>query len=274
MPMKTAANRFSVLSHRATPLAALLLAIALGPGDVSAQDPKKIPPDPEVAERVDVLTKVKKDRKFELDAKGVDAIDVLMQKHEKGLNEKDQKAIVKALDGVLNKSKVRPPNRAQVYFAAAEALGRHAAAGAKVLQKTYDGKRLPDKPVWVPLREKLLLNVGRTRDVKMVKFLLDEARRSPEPALQASAGRALGFFDEAPEKVRKDIVGNLLVKLGSLNETASIIGNNVEAQNAQDRLAAVSGPWNETLRKLTRENIDSFREWQTWHNKNRNKKWK
>ncbi|MCK5943795.1 MAG: hypothetical protein KAI24_17555, partial [Planctomycetes bacterium] len=197
----------------------------------------------------------------------------LMQKHDKGLNPKDQKAIVKGLDQVLNKYKVRPPNKAQLYSAAAEALGRHGEAGAKVLKTAYEKKRFPDKPEWVPLREKLLTNIGRTKDEDMVKFLVDEARRSPEAALQAAAGKALGNFAESDQKLRKEIVSNLIIKWGSLSEAASQLGANVEAQNAKDRLAAVSGPWNETMQKLTGQDFDTFRKWQAWYNKNKNDKW-
>lgn len=258
-----------------TSAAAIWLVACLASSAPAQDDPKKIPEDPEVEKLCDVLDDVRKDRKFELDGQGRDAIDLLMQKQEKGLNPKDEKAIVKALDGILNKAaKDRPPERMQIYIVVAEALGRHGPEGAKSLQKAYDGKRFPDKSEWVPLRERLLINIGRTKDEKMVKFLLDEARRNPEAALQAKAGEALGFFEESEEKVRKEIVEDLLVKFGSLSEMASQIGTNVEAQNARDRLAAVRGPWNATLVKLTGQNFDTFREWQTWHNKNRNESWK
>ncbi|HEB53667.1 MAG TPA: hypothetical protein ENI87_10485 [bacterium] len=238
-----------------------------------AQKPKPIPPDPEVAAKVKELAAVAKDRKFLLDAKGVQIIDLLIQKQQKGLNPKDEKAIVKALDKLLNKARRRPANRAHIYVAAAHALGRFGEAGADVLQKAYDGKHFPDKPAWVPLREKLLDNIGRTKDESKVKFLIDEARRNPEAALQAAAGRALGNFEDASEKLRKQIVGDLLVRYGSVSEKASLIGTNIEAQNAKDRLAAITEPWNDTLKKLTRQQFDSFREWQSWHNKNKHKKW-
>jgi hypothetical protein len=49
--------------------------------------------------------------------------------------------------------------------------------------------------------------------------------------------------------------------------------SNIETQNAQDFLAAIEDKWKTTLGKLTRQNFASFREWQTWYNKNKGKPW-
>ncbi|MCB9877054.1 MAG: hypothetical protein H6835_05565 [Planctomycetes bacterium] len=248
-------------------------------GVLVAQNPApaaatKKDPDPEVAKQVETLKDAANDKKLERDREAVDAINVLFQKHEDGLCEKDDKMIVKALDEVLNKGKNhRTPKQIEVYTAASAALAYHGEEGAKALRKAYDGKRFPDKTEWVPLRERLLLDIGKTKQESMVKFLLDEASRSPEAALQAAAGEALGHFDEAKEELRKQIVDDLLAPYGAMTQKASQIGTSIEAQNAQDRLAALSGKWNETLKKLTRQNFDSFSDWQAWHNKNKNKPW-
>lgn len=250
---------------------ATLVALA---SDAFAQDPTPPkPPDKEVAEKIAVLEEVGDDKKFARDAEGIEIIDVLYQKHEAGLNEKDQQLIVKALDTLLNKSRRRPFNQIKIYAAAANALSQHGADGAKVLKKAYESKRFPDNRDWVPLREHLLLAIGKTKDESVVKFLIDEACRSPESALQAAAGEALGNYEESKEKLRKEIVRDLLVKYGSLAEIASQMGTNIEAQNAQDRLDALSAKWNGSLKKLTRQNFDTFREWQAWHNDNKNKPW-
>ena len=104
-------------------------------------------------------------------------------------------------------------------------------------------------------------------------MLLDEARRSPEAALQAAAGKALGNFRESKQGLRRDIVSGMIIKWGSLSEMGSQLGANVEAQNAKDRLAAISGPWNDTMKALTGQDFDTFRKWQGWYNKNKNGKW-
>ncbi|MGC6487464.1 MAG: hypothetical protein ACON4Z_07455 [Planctomycetota bacterium] len=253
-------------------LAAALLALALA-HPATAQKTEKLPADPDVPVQLKELAGVAKDRKFARDAEGIQIIDVLIQKQDKGLNEKDQKQVVKGLGSLLNKGRLRPANKSQLYSTAAIALGRFGKAGAKPLKAAYEKKRFPNRSQWVPLREKLLVNIGKTRDEGMVKFLLDEARRSPEAALQAAAGEALGNFRESKQKLRREIVSGMIIKWGSLSEMASQLGANVEAQNARDRLAAISGPWNETMKALTGQDFDTFRKWQGWYNKNKNGKW-
>ena len=260
-------------------LAVLSMLLAMAPSlmaqvPVPAGKPAKTAPDKEIAEKVEQLDKVAKDKKFAEDARGRDLIDALMVKQQKGMDEKDEALVIKCLDGVLNKNKVRPPDNIVLYTAAAEALGRHGSGGAKVLRKGYDNKaRFKAKHEWVPLRERLLRNIGRTKDEENIKFLLDEAGRNPEAALQAAAGEALGFFEASDEKIRKEIVGDLLVPFGSMSERASLGGTSIDAQNAKDRLAAISGKWVATLKKLTKQNFDTFREWQAWYQKNKNEKW-
>jgi hypothetical protein len=229
-------------------------------------------PDKEVAERIATLKEVVADKKFAREGEGGEAIDKLVQKRE-GLDAKDTTAIVKALEGVFTGGKQRPADKSELYRAAAMGLAYFGVDGAKVLKEAYVSKRFPDKTEWVPFREHVLKCLGRTKDESMIKFLVNEAVRSPQPALAAAAGEALGNFDEAKEPVRKEIVSDLLKNYGELAEKASQLGTNVEAQNAQDRLAALQDKWNSTLGKLTRQNFTSFREWQAWHNKNKNQPW-
>ena len=171
-------------------LATVLFALALAQ-PASAQKAEKLPADPDVPVKLKELAEVAKDRKFTRDAAGIEIIDVLIQKQDKGLNDKDQKQVVKGLDSVLNKGRLRPAEKSQLYNTAAIALGRFGKDGAKPLKAAYEKKRFPNRPEWVPLREKLLVNIGKTKDESAVKFLLDEARRSPEAALQAA--RAVGY---------------------------------------------------------------------------------
>jgi hypothetical protein len=239
-----------------------------------AQDPAAGKgPDKEVAAQLAVLKEAHADKKFANDARGVEAIDKLLIKTKAGIDPKDQQMVVKALESVLTTGKLRPHDATQLYVGAAHALGYMGADGAKVLKESYAGKRYPDRPEWVPLREQFLKNLGRTKDESMVKYLVDQATRSPEPALMAAAGEALGNFEESKEALRKEVVRDLLVKYGSLSEMANNLGTNIEAQNAQERLAAIKGKWNATLGRLTKQNFDAFRDWQSWHNKNKDKPW-
>lgn len=248
---------------------------ALSTGALVAQDPPTPKDgDPEVAAKLNVLKEVVADKKFERDKEGQSTIDELLMKLQAGVGPKDQQAIVKGLDGVLSTGKLRTPDATSLYIAAAAALGYCGDDGAKVLRKAYANKRFPDKKPWVPLREQFLKAIGRTKDESMVKFLCDEARRSPEAALQAAAGEALGNFEGSDEKIRKEITNELLIKYGELHELAGQIGSgNIEAQNARDRLAALSDKWNTTLAKMTGQNLHKFPDWQNWYNKNKNGKW-
>lgn len=240
-----------------------------------AQDPTPPKgPDKEVAEKLKELKEIVADKKFARDDEGVKLIDELRKKREEGMHEKDVAATVKGLEGVLNQGKLRPPDARGIYDATAEVLAFFGPDGAKVLRAAYDGKRIPDKHEWVSLRERFLKCVGKTKDESMVKFLIDEARRAHEALLQAAAGEALGNFEESKEPIRKQIVGELLIKYGELDELASQLGSaNIEAQNARDRLAVLSDRWNTTLSRLTKQNFRTLREWQAWYQKNKNAAW-
>ena len=102
-------------------LVAITLALT---APVAAQKKAKIPSDPEVATKLKALKSIAGDKKFTQDAKGIEIIDELIQKQEKGLNAQDQKNVAKGLDSLLNKGRLRPATKAQIYNATAEALGR------------------------------------------------------------------------------------------------------------------------------------------------------
>ena len=252
-----------------------VLVLATGAMALPAQGGAPAGPDKEVGEKLAKLKEVVMDRKCARDTEGLDLITVLVKKWQAGLGDKDKAAVVKGLDGVLAQGKVREPDKTQIYTAAATALGQLGKDGAKPLQAAFDSDRFPRKEPWVPLRENLLKALGKTKDESMVKFLVDVARRSPEAGLQAAAGEALGNFDDSKEAIRKEIVNSLLIKYGEMDSRAHVINPaDIEAQNMRDRLAVVSGKWNETLRKLTKQNFDTFPEWNEWYNKNKGNEWK
>lgn len=253
-------------------LAGLVLALPIS-AQTPATDKAAKGPDKEVAEKIALLKEIVADKKFARDAEGLATIDVLLQKSKLGVDPKDQQAIVKAFEHVLTQGKERPHDKTELYGGAAAALGYCGKEGAKVLKAAYQSKRFPEKPDWVRLREQFLKNLGRTKDESLLKFLCQEARHNHFPALMAAAGEALGNFEDSKEVVRKEIVSELMVRYGELAELESQLGNNVEAQNAQNRLAAIQDKWHGTLAKMTRQSFGTFREWQTWYNKNKNQPW-
>ncbi|MCC7061403.1 MAG: hypothetical protein IT456_01275 [Planctomycetes bacterium] len=256
-------------------LNALFALALLGGAPLSSQTPAPAKgPDKEVAEKIVLLKECVMDKKMARDAEGVAAIDVLVQKLQAGVEDKDRLAIAKALDGALTQGKLRPHDNISLYSAAAVALGYCGLDGAKVLKAAYENKRYPKRKEWAPLREFFLRSLGKTKEESMAKFLTEEAVNNTEAALMAAAGEALGNYEEAKEAVRKEIVSDLIKKWGEEEELASQLGSgNMQALNAKDRLSAFLDKWNATLAKLTRQNFKKHLEWQNWHNKNRNASW-
>lgn len=251
---------------------------ALLAGLLAAQeDPagaEKLKPDPEVPKQLATLKEVVMDRKMARDAEGAQVIDLLTTKVGKGLAEKDRKAVAKGLEGVLTQGKLREPASIQLYIAAAAALGTMGHDGSAPLKAAFENKRFPSKPEWVKLRESLLRNLGKTKDESMVKFLCEEARRSPEPQLMAAAGEALGNYEGSDQKVRKEIVNNLLIRYGELDSRSRVLDSaDLEAANARDFLAVISDKWNASLGRLTGQNFRQYPDWNGWFNKNRAGDW-
>jgi len=261
-------SRITLSSVALFPFVAMLL------GALPAQVPAK-GPDKEIAEKIAVLRACVQDKKFARDEEGRAIIDALLQKLNAGVDDKDKAAITGALEDVLNLGvKVRPHDNKVLYMAAAAALGYCGPEGSKKLKTAYGNKRFPEKKEWVALREQFLKSIGKTKDESMVRFLCNEAQNHPESAIKAAAGEALGNFEESKDTVRKEIVSELLIKWGDLEEKASQMGSgNMEAQNASDTLAAISDKWNTTLAKLTKQNFRKFADWQTWNQKNKNLPW-
>jgi hypothetical protein len=258
--------------HALIPVLAALLGCALAAQEDPAKPQK---PDKEVADKLAELKKIVADKKFERDAEGATIIEALFVKLRAGVHDKDRDALADGMEGVLMTGKVRDPGNLSLYRVAATLLGELGPDGAPILRKAYDNKRFPEKPEWVPLREILLKGIGKTKDEKSVKFLIDEARRAPESALMKAAGEALGNFEGSNQKIRDEIVKGLLTRYGELDSRSRQIDpGDIEAQNARDYLAAISDPWNTTLSKLTRQNFRSYPDWQDWYNKHKNEEWK
>jgi len=255
-----------------TALSILFLGAALAAQDEGSKPTK---PDKEVAEKLTELKKIATDKTGKQDAEAGPIITTLLKKHEAGMFDKDTEEVVRGLRSVLVEAKREAANMG-IYKTAAYALGSFGEAGAKVLCDAYKDKRFPEKPDWVPLREEFLKDIGRTKDEGSVKFLLEVARRSPEKALEAAAGEALGNFEASKQvPIRDEIVKGMIARYGELDSRSRVPDpGNVEAQNARDFLAVMSDKWNSTLSRLTRQNHRTFPDWNTWYNKNKDTEWK
>jgi hypothetical protein len=256
---------------------ALFLALIAIPALPAQDDPKEKEPDPEVTAQIEKLKDAIKDRKMERDLEARELIDGLLQKYE-GLHEKSQKAFVLALNETW-KARPRKPEQLELYKATAFALGTIGGdAASKMLVAATKSKPFTDKE-YLAILEDLLENVGRTKDEKQVKTLVDLAARDPEDRVKAASGRALRHFEESSFDVRKDIVKDLLIDYTKIESGANESVNPSDpVQQARKRtLQAIADPWNETLSKLTGEtDIRTAQDWQHWWNKNKNtpKSWK
>jgi hypothetical protein len=223
--------------NRTLPRCLSALVTLLGSLPALAQDPAPGKgPDKEIAEKIETLKDVVLDKKFARDNEGVQIIDWLLEKTKAGVDEKDQQAIVKALDGVFTAGpKVRPPREARALQRSrrsARLLRRRGGQGAE--------ERLPQQALpraeGVAAAARAAAQVPRAHQGRVAGEVPDQGgANNHEAALQAAAGEALGNFDESKEPIRKEIVGELMVTYGELSEKAGQLGSqNIEAQNAQD----------------------------------------
>lgn len=254
-----------------------LFLLALGPFalDAVAQEPKAEPkPEIDVKAVLGELRKAAFDRKGARDTEAIGLVDRLLQAYEK-LDAGQKASVRKALGELLTSRKIRrPTDQTGLYVAAAAALGRMGQEAARELWKAFRSSKFK-KREWVTLRAILLKNIGRTKDPNSIKPLIERARRDPEDAIMAAAGEALGNYEDFPEKTRKDIFKNLVIRYGQVygESRKNIDPGDPIVQRAKERLAQISQPWNETLRRLSGKDLRTAEEWQRFWNKHKNDRW-
>lgn len=247
--------------------AALLLACA-----APAQDPP--PVDPGLPDRLRELDDMLEDRRMEQDFQAISVIQKLCA-DPAAHNPKDADRIVKALGQVFFTGRVRPPDKSVLYREAADALGKFGEDGARYLRKVLEHSRLKGRE-FAELRAHMLLALGRTQDLRQVEYLLERALRSPDDEVMAAAGEALGHYTDMPLKLRREVVKDLISRLGEWHMKATAIEStdpnapiDFTPQNARRTLDRIEGKWNATLTALTGERHTSAPDWQHWYNKNK-----
>ena len=119
------------------------------------------------------------------------------------------------------------------------------------------------------LQRLLILKLGKTKDERAVKPLIKQLDYF-EPQIQAAASEALGEFDGAELKQRKQIFNELLKVIMSAK-------SNVDADNsdpiARERYDTVAAPIITSLQRLSGHNEHDPQKWQTWWNKNKKADW-
>lgn len=261
-----------MVSHNLRTLCIWLTMGALSAAAISAQKPTPPPVDPDLPVKLKELKSLVKDRKMTRDFQAIGLIQKLTEAPDK-LNPKDRKKLCKALGSVFKTGKVRPAGKDHLYHEAGDALSKFETDGSKELLKTVENKRIKDN---IRLRAHLIEGLGRTKDLKMVDWIVDEATRSHHDEIRAAAGKALGEFTNLKTKGRRKVVKELIRSWGSLHSSATTAVNldrnapiDFGPETARRTLRVIEAKWVRTLSKLTGQSMSKFSDWQRWQNKNR-----
>lgn len=252
----------------------LVLAITGLAGTALCQD-AEVARDPDLADKLKQFKSATQDRKKERDQEATTIIDQWLQAYKAGMNSKDANSVRKALKDCLQSGRVkRPPERKGLFVSAAVALGHMGGDGAKVLASSYKSSKFKGRE-WIELRAVFLKNIGKTKDLGQVGLLIDRAIKDPDDAIMRAAGAALGNYDEAPQKTRKDIVKEMKNKFSEVynQSKASLDPGDAQVKRSKERFDAIRDDWNKTLKALTKQSYNSPPEWSTFWNKNKNKDW-
>ena len=182
-----------------------------------------------------------------------------------GFNEKDQKAVVKAVSGALNKK--RKKNQNELYIAALKALGGMGEEGAKALLKSLKNNNVKKR---VPVLAECLFALSVHKNPKHIDTFVGFLKNS-EPKVVAAAADSLGVYVDQPEKVRKKVVEELVKSYAGFASLAASRGPREPI--FKTRLGQVERQMLASLTKLTGKKNDDAPKWQTWYNKNKKAKW-
>jgi HEAT repeat protein len=249
-------------------LLGLLCAVSL-----ATQDKKPPPPPPAAADDVPGLLKKLQaslgDAKK--DSESRDTIDKIVAGIAK-MDAKTRTASARALGNVFQSK--RPHEACEIYTSAVHALAQMGADGAAELRKVIDTKPFKSEKEWQTFRALAVESLGKTKDQGSVKFLQDLFKDKYDPII-AAAGKACGHFGEAPQTVRKDIVGEMVKNLESIynQSKASVDPNDIQQKRFQETYTAIQDPWFSTLKTLTGQELRDPTEWTKWWNKSKSKPW-
>jgi HEAT repeat protein len=220
-----------------------------------------------VKELISIFEKHTK-KKGKEDAEALEVMDSLLQEFRQS-GPKDRASIVKALDktfGLKRKDNEDGTKEARLAFAAAVCLAEMAPESVGPLVKLSSGKAFKDND---ELYRRVLISLGKTEHEDAVDALLDLVDHKL-PLVQGAAIEALGNFREQDEKVRKEVVNQVLKAIMPIK---AVVDSDSEDVVARERYDVVGPPAITTLQNLTDENIRDFVDWQQWWNKNKNRDW-
>ncbi len=256
-------------------LTILLLAAASAlAAPIAAQEEPPKKPDPEVKKQLEQFKEATTDKQRSRDEEAMNLVDKLTQRYE-SMHPKDQTAVQKAFYECLASSRVkRQPEHSRLFVAASAGLSTMGSDGAKLLVRAYNSNKFKKRD-WVAMRAVMLRDIGKTKDPKQVNFLLERALRDHEDKIMQAAGQALGNYGDADQKIRKNVSKELIKMFNQVYNAAyaNVDPNDPNVKRGREQLSAIQDPWNETLKRLTKQPINSPPDWMTFWNKNKGKNW-
>ena len=182
---------------------------------------------------------------------------------------KDRASIVKALEKSLTlkrKDLKDGTKEARVAMAAAVCLGEMGPESVKPLIGITGGKKLRGNP---ELLRRAILSLGKTEDERAVKPLMS-LMSDKLPIFQGAAIESLGMFRGADQKVRKEIVQDLIKLIMPIK---TIVDTDTNDTITREQYDVIGPPAITTLQRLTDQDMRDFTEWGQWWNKNKRKNW-
>ncbi len=251
-------------------LVPLVLAPAVGAAPSSsarAQDEAVQDRRPEVKAKLEEFTPLVKARGTK-DTEAIALIDQLLIEFRQS-GPRDRASIVDGLAKCFEERRQEleggtPDNR--LFLAAAMALGEMGPESGAAISKWIGDKRHRSD---VALQRRLILSLGKTKDVKRTGDLVGLLQHK-EPSLVAAAAEAMANFVDAESKVRKTLFEEQLKVLMSVKGRMDSDINDLEARQRYDAIAA---PMVTSMQALTGHDERVPEEWQRWWNKNKKADW-
>ncbi len=235
----------------------------------AVQDPAPVPDKRPEIEKMLGEFKAHIEKRGTEDRDAIEVIDHLLPEY-KNCGPKDKAAIIKELTSVFDlkrpEEKEGVPN-INLFIASATALGEMGPESTKPLVTAIDNKNLKKLSA---VRNKLILSLGKTANVKEGLDPLIALLQDKDPTLINAAGTALGEYAGADLATRKKAFEALMKVLTAAKDT---MDGNVNDNTARERYDTIAPAIITSLGKLSKheERVpDKIRDW--W-NKNKAKNW-
>jgi hypothetical protein len=187
---------------------------------------------------------------------------------------RDRAPIVRVLERCLAAKEQGKPD-GELVCHAARALAGMAPESLPVLERALENKALLKEP---EIGRTLVLALGKTRDKAAVKALLGMLD-SPDGALVAAAGEALGEYEGAALATRKQLFEEVLKALMQAKDQRDAQTQQTLAPNAPHddtaakRYDAIQAAFGTTLQRLSKQDARGADLWLRWWNKNKRANW-